>query len=241
MAERNLTLDWYPIGTGPYMLSENNPNARMVLERNPNFRRETYPARVKPGDMEAGLLADCGKRLPLVDKVVFTREKEQIPYWNKFLQGYYDASGISRPTPSTRPCSSAQTGESACRTTCGAGHRAAPPRWRPRPCTWASTARPGGRRRKLGERARKLRQAISIAIDQEEFISIFQNGRGVPAQGRCRRASSATARTPDGINRQHVRLGGRAAEAQADRRGQAPAGRGRLAEWARCDGPANRW
>jgi oligopeptide transport system substrate-binding protein len=26
---------------------------------------------------------------------VFTREKEQIPYWNKFLQGYYDASGIS--------------------------------------------------------------------------------------------------------------------------------------------------
>jgi ABC-type transport system substrate-binding protein len=32
------------------------------------------------------------------------------------------------------------------------------------------------------ERARKLRQAISIAIDQEEFISIFQNGRGIAAQ-----------------------------------------------------------
>jgi ABC-type transport system substrate-binding protein len=33
------------------------------------------------------------------------------------------------------------------------------------------------------EQARKLRQAISIAIDQEEFISIFQNGRGIAAQG----------------------------------------------------------
>jgi ABC-type transport system substrate-binding protein len=33
------------------------------------------------------------------------------------------------------------------------------------------------------ERARKLRQAISIAVDQEEYISIFQNGRGLPAQG----------------------------------------------------------
>ena len=33
------------------------------------------------------------------------------------------------------------------------------------------------------ERARKLRQAISIAIDQEEFISIFLNGRGIAAQG----------------------------------------------------------
>jgi ABC-type transport system substrate-binding protein len=33
------------------------------------------------------------------------------------------------------------------------------------------------------ERGRKLRQAISIAVDQEEFISIFRNGRGIAAQG----------------------------------------------------------
>jgi ABC-type transport system substrate-binding protein len=32
------------------------------------------------------------------------------------------------------------------------------------------------------ERARKLRQAISIAVDTEEYISIFLNGRGIPAQ-----------------------------------------------------------
>jgi len=35
----------------------------------------------------------------------------------------------------------------------------------------------------LSERARKLRQAISIAVDWEEFISIFQNGRGIPGMG----------------------------------------------------------
>jgi len=34
-----------------------------------------------------------------------------------------------------------------------------------------------------GEPARKLRQAIAIAVDFEEFISIFANGRGIPAQG----------------------------------------------------------
>jgi ABC-type transport system substrate-binding protein len=33
------------------------------------------------------------------------------------------------------------------------------------------------------EAARKLRQAISIAINTEENISIFLNGRGIPAQG----------------------------------------------------------
>src|SRR6185436_125127 len=37
MAEKNFTLDWWPVGTGAYMLTENNPNSRMVLERNPNF------------------------------------------------------------------------------------------------------------------------------------------------------------------------------------------------------------
>ena len=61
MAEKNLTLDWYPIGTGPYMLTENNPNARMVLERNPNFHGETYPCEGEAGDRAAGLLADCGQ------------------------------------------------------------------------------------------------------------------------------------------------------------------------------------
>ena len=95
MAERNLTLDWWPIGTGPYMLVENNPNARMVLARNPNFRGERYPCEGEPDDQAAGLLADCGKPIPFIDKVVFSREKESIPAWNKFLQGYYDASGVS--------------------------------------------------------------------------------------------------------------------------------------------------
>ncbi len=33
------------------------------------------------------------------------------------------------------------------------------------------------------ESARKLRQAVSIALDQEEYISIFLNGRGIAAQG----------------------------------------------------------
>jgi ABC-type transport system substrate-binding protein len=40
----------------------------------------------------------------------------------------------------------------------------------------------GGRNERERESARKLRQAISIAVDYEEFISIFANGRGIPAQ-----------------------------------------------------------
>jgi ABC-type transport system substrate-binding protein len=43
----------------------------------------------------------------------------------------------------------------------------------------------GGGQADAGERqrAKKLRQAIAIALDWEEFISIFANGRGIPGQG----------------------------------------------------------
>jgi len=181
MAEKNLTLDWYPVGTGAYMLMENNPNARMVLERNPNFHGESYPCEGEASDRDAGLLADCGKAMPFIDKVIFSREKEQIPYWNKFLQGYYDASGISSDS-FDQAVQVGQGGEAALTEAMrGQGIQLT---------TSVSTSTfymgfnwldplVGGN----SERATKLRQAIAIAIDQEEFISIFQNGRGIPAQG----------------------------------------------------------
>jgi len=185
MAAKNLTLDWYPIGTGPYMLTENNPNARMVLERNPNFHGQTYPCEGEAADAAAGLLADCGKPLPFIDKVVFTREKEQIPYWNKFLQGYYDASGIASDSFDQ----AVQVGSG--------GEATLTDAMREQGIVLATSVSTstfymgfnmldpvvGGLSGEQGERARKVRQAISLAIDQEEFISIFMNGRGQAAQG----------------------------------------------------------
>lgn len=180
MAANNLTLDWWPVGTGPFMLTENDPNRRMVLRRNPNFHGENYPCEGEPGDAEAGLLVDCGKPLPFLDEAVYTREKEAIPYWNKFLQGYYDASGIS-----------SDSFDQAVRVNVG-GDVALTDEMMEKGIRLLTSVKAstfymgfnmqdpviGG----LGERATRLRQAISIAIDQEEYISIFANGRGIPAQ-----------------------------------------------------------
>ena len=181
MAEKNFSLDWYPVGTGPYMLIENNPNARMVLARNPNFRGEAYPTDGEPGDRAAGLLADAGKIMPFIDRVVFTREKETIPYWNKFLQGYYDRSGIA----SDNFDQAVRSGSD--------GETSLTPEMEVRGIRLSTSlatssfylafnwqdAVVGG----TSESNRKLRQALSIAIDFEEFISIFQNGRAIPGQG----------------------------------------------------------
>ncbi len=180
MRERNLTLDWWPLGSGPYYLSENDPNRRMVLTKNPNFSGEFYPSEGEPSDRAAGLLDDAGKPLPLIDKVVFSLEKESIPYWNKFLQGYYDASGIS-----------SDSFDQAIQVSVG-GETTVTDAMKAQGITLSTSVATstfymgfnwldpvvGG----SSERARKLRQAISIAVDWEEYISIFANGRGVAAQ-----------------------------------------------------------
>jgi len=180
MKERNLTLDWWPVGSGPYYLSENDPNRRMVLTKNPYYDSERYPSEGEAGDAEAGLLADAGKALPLVDSIVFSLEKETIPYWNKFLQGYYDASAISSDS-FDQAVSVGVSGEATvseamkvqgivlntavATSTMYTGFNMLDPVT-------------GGN----SERARKLRRAIAIAMDFEEFVSIFANGRGISAQ-----------------------------------------------------------
>ena len=181
MKERNISLDWYPVGTGAYMLTVNDPNLRMVLERNPNFHEQFYPTEGEAGDREKGWLVDAGKRLPFIDRVVYNLEKENIPYWNKFLQGYYDVSGVSSDSFDQAIQFSNQ------------GEAELTPLMQAKGIKLLTNVQTsisymgfnmldpvvGGN----SERARLLRRAIAIAVDYEEFISIFANGRGMPAQG----------------------------------------------------------
>jgi ABC-type transport system substrate-binding protein len=181
LIERNISLDWYPVGTGPYMLTVNNPNLEMVLERNPYFTGEAYPTEGDPGDAEAGLLVDAGQPLPFVDKVVYRLERETIPYWSKFLQGYYDSSGISSDSFDEAVSITTQ-GEP----TLTEGMQAKGIQLLTAVTT--STYYTGFNMRDPlvggdSERARLLRRAIAIASDFEEYISIFNNGRGLAAQG----------------------------------------------------------
>lgn len=198
LKDKNITLDWYPVGTGPYYLAENNPNRRMTLLKNPNFHPESYPTEGEPGDAEKGLLKDAGKPLPFIDKEVVTLEKETIPNWSKFLQGYYDASGIA-----------SDSFDQAIQFTGGG-------------VTLTDSLKEKGIRLHTSvetsifymgfnmldatvggdsEKARKLRRAIAIAVDYEEFIAIFRNERGVPAQGAIPPGIFGNEEGKAGINR----------------------------------------
>ncbi|MCO5763593.1 MAG: ABC transporter substrate-binding protein, partial [Chromatiaceae bacterium] len=181
MKARNLTLDWYPLGTGPYYLSENNPNLRMVLTRNPHFHGELYPAKGMPEDAARGLLRDAGRPLPFIDRAVYALEKESIPYWNKFLQGWYDSSGIASDAfdQAIRFDAQGGAGLTPAMAEKGIGLLTA---------VETSIFYLGFNMRDPvvggdSERARLLRRAIAIAVDYEEYIAIFTNGRALAAQG----------------------------------------------------------
>lgn len=181
MRKKNISFSWHPVGTGPFYLSENNPNRRMVLERNPNYHEEHYPDSGEVDDRAKGYLTNAGKRLPLVDKFIFTLEKESIPRWNKFLQGYYDSSTISSDSFDQ----AVSVDES--------GQPQLTPLLKDKQIRLQTSIKPSTyyfgfnmQDKVVGgdsERARKLRQAISIAVNIEQFINIFLNGRGFPAQG----------------------------------------------------------
>jgi ABC-type transport system substrate-binding protein len=199
MKERNLTLDWWPVGCGPYYLSENDPNRRMVLTKNPYYDSETYPSESETGDAKIGYLFDAGKPLPLIDQVVFSLEKETIPYWNKFLQGYYDASGISSDS-FDQAVQVSVSGEAAVSDEMKAQGIALSTSVATSTLytgfNWLDPVVGGN-----SERSTKLRRAIAIAVDFEEFISIFANGRGISAQSPIPPGIFGFKEGKDGINR----------------------------------------
>jgi len=182
-------LSEHAVGSGPFLLEGYEKRARIRFRRNPDWygafpQEEPALAAVFPSvngvqglsEYEQRAFAKlAGQRLPLVDRVELWREEETIPAFNKFLQGYYDQSGIAR--------------ESFGRVVHEGGLS-------------ADMARKGIRLNKsvvpavyyigfnldddvvglkAGERSRLLRQAMSLSTDAAEYCRVFQNGRGIAA------------------------------------------------------------
>ncbi len=204
MAERGMTLDTWPVGTGPFMVTEFLKDRRIVMKRNPNYRGEPYPCEGMPGDKEKGLLADCGKPTPFIDSIVATVEREGTPLRNKFRDGYYDLEIFERTDtgnsyrvemndseevradylrkgfdfPQSADVNSYIIGFNMIDPVIGMGDT---PEQR--------------------ERNRKLRQAISIAIDWEEYSKIFPKKAGETAMSPLPQGIPGSREgTPEGVN-----------------------------------------
>lgn len=78
----------HPVGTGPYVLPVFDNRKHLVFTKNPTFREKFYPT--DASSEFKNMLADAGKKLPLVDKIVVDVMVESQPAWLKFNKGETD-------------------------------------------------------------------------------------------------------------------------------------------------------
>ena len=179
----------HPVGAGAYRLAHYDRLSRIVLERNANWYgvrhpewrapAAVYPSEGDAGDAAAGLLdpAMVGRPLPFVERIELRRDPELVPAFIKFMQGYYDeTSPIISESFDRIVHDGALTADMAAlglqlekSVTAGVyyiGFNMDDP-------VIGAAA---------GDRGRALRQAMSLAVDTEEMLRLFTNGRGISAQ-----------------------------------------------------------
>ncbi|MDD5698875.1 MAG: ABC transporter substrate-binding protein [Victivallaceae bacterium] len=78
----------HPVGSGPFRLQEWIRDFRLILDRNPDYRREYFPQAADP--------ADRRRPLPLLDRVVGYIIKQEVSAWLLFLQGGLDFSAVGK-------------------------------------------------------------------------------------------------------------------------------------------------
>jgi len=89
----------HPVGTGPYILKSYRQNYRYEFVRNPKWaetgRIDRYPDRAAPGT-DPQLLADAGKPVPFIDRIIQYVIEDSTTEWLMFLTGQLESSGVSR-------------------------------------------------------------------------------------------------------------------------------------------------
>ncbi len=161
------------VGTGPFKLKSWQRGGRMILVRNPTFRKELYPSEGEPGDREKGYLDDAGKPLPLIDGFVYDVVQESQPRWLLFLQGKIDAAGIPKDFFSQAITQDKTLTPFLRKKGIGLIIEQDPDTY------WIGF----NMEDPVVGKNLALRRAMSMAYNREENIDIFMNGRGIPAKG----------------------------------------------------------
>ncbi len=159
------------VGTGPYRLVEYVQGSKVILEKNPTFRGQTYPTDGDDFAKQNGLLADAGKALPLVDRIEFQIIKQSQPNWLQFMKGNIDAAGIPKDNFDAAIADGALKPELV--------QKGIQLQKSEEAVIWYLNF--NMKDKVVGGKNSDLRKAISMAINREEYIQKFLNGRGVKA------------------------------------------------------------
>jgi oligopeptide transport system substrate-binding protein len=166
--DENGNIHDHPVGTGPFQLKKWNRGHKIILARNPNHHPEFYPLQASPVYKKQGLLLDSGRPLPFLDEISFVLIKEPQPSWLGFMRGELELMGIPKDnfaqaiTPQMEL--SQELKNKGIKLSLATGAR----------FYYVSF----NLKDKLLGGNKHLRQAISSAINRDEWIDLFTNGRG---------------------------------------------------------------
>jgi ABC-type transport system substrate-binding protein len=170
----------HPVGTGPYTMAEEDWKTSKSLDfyRNPTYREDRYPSEWMPEDEERGLHLDAGKLLPLCDHIRVNCYVQDQPMWLEFRTGKLDYAQI--PAENYLDAVRKRT------RTLKKSYREEGITYHPVPLLDfifhgfnMDDALVGG----TSEKNRKLRQAISLAVDLREFNDTFYNSQNIVYDG----------------------------------------------------------
>jgi oligopeptide transport system substrate-binding protein len=155
-----------PVATGPYYLADHRPDERIVLEANPLYRGAP--------DAASDNSIPPAERLPYAKRVRIDYFEEDLPAWALFQQAMLDVSPIPKDSftvaidPGSRGLRSSQKSKGIelikgiDPTVFFYGLNMADP---------------------IVGKNKPLRQAMSMALNRQEYIDLMMNGRGIPAKG----------------------------------------------------------
>lgn len=167
-ADENGNLTEHPVGTGPFVLKSWDRARKIVLDKNPNFHPDFYPTEGSNDARQKGLLTDAGKTLPFLDQISLDIIKEEQPRWLNFMKGNEDQMGI--PKDNFNQAITNQVNLAPELAQKGIRLNIEP--------SVSFFYISFNMKDKLVGGNKFLRQAMSAAINRDEWIDTFTNGRG---------------------------------------------------------------
>jgi len=162
------------VGCGPCKLEQNLASEKIVLVPNTGSHVAPYPTETD-SETTPDMLPGLGKPLPRNEKIVYTHFREELTVYNSFEQGYQDAIEASYSNAQVMPGAAALTPEMI--------KRGVKLKISEVPSVdWLTFNMLDSKFGGYDEKHRKLRQAISLAVDSSAYIDIICQGEGSPAQ-----------------------------------------------------------
>jgi ABC-type transport system substrate-binding protein len=163
----------HPVGTGPFVLKTWYKGVYLEAVRNPTYRQVLYPSEGTAEDAATGLLADAGKRLPFIDRVIWRVVVEDQPRWLLLMRGDIDINSIPKDNFGQAVSMGTELTEEM-------KARDMQLKLFDEPSTfWLGM----NMKDPVLSKNKPLRYAINHAVDRQRFITILQSGKGKPAYG----------------------------------------------------------